>query len=153
MDPIFKKMNFKEETKILVLNHPSSFQEHIDAMKGYTTFVTQPSKIKKIEFVIAFVTEKKQIDSIVTKIAPKLEGDTKIWFCYPKKSSKNYTCNFNRDTGWDIMGENELEGVRQVAIDADWSALRFRKLEYIKNLTRRKSMALSKKAKEKTTGK
>ena len=153
MDPVFKKMNFKDETKILVLNHPPSFQENIDGMTGYTSFVHQPSKIKKIEFVIAFVTEQKQIDSIVKKIAHKFDGDAKIWFSYPKKSSKNYTCNFNRDTGWQIMGEYDLEGVRQVAIDADWSAIRFRKLDYIKTLTRRKSMALSKKAKEKTTGK
>ena len=46
MDPIFKKMNFKEEAKVLVLNHPESFQENIDGMKDYTSFVNQPSKIK-----------------------------------------------------------------------------------------------------------
>jgi hypothetical protein len=31
-----------------------------------------------------------------------------------------------------------------VAIDADWSALRFRRVENIKTLTRRESMAISK---------
>lgn len=45
------------------------------------------------------------------------------------------------------MGEYELEGVRMVAIDQDWSSVRFRKVEYIKTMKRRESFALS------TTGK
>jgi hypothetical protein len=40
-----------------------------------------------------------------------------------------------------------------VAIDEDWSALRFRKVGYIKTITRRESFAMSKVAKERTTQK
>ncbi len=40
-----------------------------------------------------------------------------------------------------------------VAIDADWSALRFRKAVNIKNMKRRKSMAMSREGKNKTRGK
>lgn len=54
----------------------------------------------------------------------------------PKASFKTYTCQFNRDTGWDGMGAAGSEPVRQVAIDADWSALRFRRAQYIENWTR-----------------
>jgi len=38
-----------------------------------------------------------------------------------------------------------------VAIDKDWSVLRFRKVEFIKKITRRSSMALTKEAKKRTT--
>jgi hypothetical protein len=48
------------------------------------------------------------------------------------------------------MGRYSLEPVRQVAIDEDWSALRFRKVGYIKNITRRESFALSEEAKRRT---
>ncbi len=68
--------------------------------------------------------------------------------CYPKGSSKKYSCDFNRDTGWDIMGQYDLESVRAVAIDEDWSALRFRKVDFIKTM-KRKFEALSEKGKEK----
>jgi hypothetical protein len=55
---------------------------------------------------------------------------------YPKGSSKRYQCEFNRDGGWDVLAHAGFEAVRQVAIDEDWSALRFRRVEFIKSLTR-----------------
>ena len=36
-----------------------------------------------------------------------------------------------------------LEGVRAVAVDENWSALRFRQPKYIKSLTRDKSRTMS----------
>jgi hypothetical protein len=58
-----------------------------------------------------------------------------IWFAYPKASSKRYRCEFNRDTGWAAVRAVGFDTVRQVAIDGDWSALRFRRIEYIKTPT------------------
>ena len=69
------------------------------------------------------------------------EGDAILWICYPKKSSKKYKCDFNRDSGWTVLGAAGYEPVRMVAIDEDWSALRFRKAENIKTLTRSKTIS------------
>jgi hypothetical protein len=55
-----------------------------------------------------------------------------VWFAYPKGTSKKYTCNFNRDTGWDAMKALGFDTVGIAAIDADWTALRFRREEHIK---------------------
>ncbi len=44
------------------------------------------------------------------------------------------------------MGAVGFEGVRQVAIDEDWSALRFRRVEYIKRMTRDPKRAMTKAA-------
>ena len=38
----------------------------------------------------------------------------------------------NCDSGWPVLGAAGFEPVRMVAIDADWSALRFRRVEHIK---------------------
>jgi hypothetical protein len=63
-------------------------------------------------------------------------------------------CEINRDTGWDIMGTYNFEPVRQCnSIEDTWSDLRFRNVEYIKNITRKESFALSKQAKERTSKK
>jgi len=152
MDPLFKKLNFKEQSQILVLNAPESFNKHLDALVESIEIIKDINVAGKIEFVISFVTRKQEIDEQVPMIVPKLVGDAFIWFCYPKGNSKNYTCDFNRDTGWDILGEKGFEGVRMVAIDQDWSALRFRNTAYIKKMTRRKSFAMSKEGKQKQKG-
>lgn len=69
-----------------------------------------------------------------------------------KASSKRYRCEFNRDTGWASVGATGFEPVRQVAIDEDWSALRFRRVEFIKSLTRAASGAITAEAKRRTSG-
>jgi len=147
MTPLFKKLNLKDHSPILVLNAPDSFRDELEAISAFTE-VVKDGKVDSISFAMVFVTTQSEIDASILSLAPKFDGDVVLWYCYPKGSSKNYTCDFNRDTGWATLGKYDLEGVRQVAIDADWSALRFRKIDYIKNFKRRKEMALSEKGKK-----
>ncbi len=153
MTPLLKKLNFKDQEQLLVLNSPESFFGELQEMKSVATVVTDLEEIQGIEFLIAFVTNKKEIENLVISIDRKLIGDVIFWICYPKATSKKYSCDFNRDTGFEILGEFDFEGVRQVALDEDWSALRFRKVNYIKNITRKESFALTKEAKERTSQK
>jgi len=87
---------------------------------------------------------------LITAVTAKAKGDALVWFAYPKKSSKMYTCDFDRDTGWNALGAAGFEGVRQVAIDADWSALRFRRIEYIKTMQRDPKRTMSAGGKQRT---
>jgi hypothetical protein len=75
------------------------------------------------------------LDRMSSILAAASEGDAVIWFAYPKGTSKRYTCEFNRDTGWSVIRGLGFESVRQVAIDEDWSALRFRRQKYVKSAT------------------
>jgi hypothetical protein len=68
--------------------------------------------------------------------ASKAEGDAVLWFAYPKRTSKRYKADFDRDHGWEVLRAAGFEPVRQVAIDADWSALRFRRSEFVKGARR-----------------
>jgi hypothetical protein len=153
MTALFKKLNFKQQQEIVVLNHPKSFENELVEIKKVTSFVTKLTKLKEVEFVLVFVTTLQEIETTFKQLNPLIKGDATIWICYPKGSSKNYTCNFNRDTGWQALAKYDLEPVRQVAIDEDWSALRFRKVAFIKTITRRESFALTAKAKSRTTQK
>ncbi|ODS86515.1 MAG: hypothetical protein ABS46_00835 [Cytophagaceae bacterium SCN 52-12] len=148
MTPLFKKLNFKNQAGILAVNTPESFESELAAMAGSATIYKDESDVSAIDFVIVFVTRQNEIDDSIRKIYPKLEGDAVLWYCYPKGTSKKYKCDFNRDHGWDELGKFNLEGVRQVAIDEDWSALRFRKTVYIKTLTR--NFAISEEGKKRT---
>lgn len=148
MTPLFKKLNFKNQAGILAVNPPGSFEIELAAMAEFATVYKDDGNVSAIDFVIVFVTRQDEIDKSIRKIYPKLKGDAILWYCYPKGSSKRYKCDFNRDTGWDELGKFNLEGVRQVAIDDDWSALRFRKVEFIKTLTR--NFAISDEGKKRT---
>lgn len=137
MSAIFKKLNLKEQKEILVLNPPDSFEAELAALTD-VTIQRSIEGLQQIDFALAFVTKQAEVDSLARAIAQRAEGDAILWFAYPKASSKNYTCEFNRDTGWAVLGELGFESVRQVAIDADWSTIRFRRVEFIKSLTRTK---------------
>lgn len=153
MTPLFKKLNYKAQKVIVCLNPPPSFRKELEEMKPLATVVADASEMGETEFAIAFATTQTALDEAVRKLTPKLKGDAVLWLCYPKSASKKYRCDFNRDTGWRVLGEEGFEGVRQVAIDEDWSALRFRKSAYIRSLTRHESRAMTTDAKSRTTGK
>jgi hypothetical protein len=131
MSPIFKKLNLKDQRDILVVNAPASFESDI-AMTSGITVQRDPSKVAAIGFALTFVKKQAELDALSATLAAKAEGDALLWFAYPKGMSKKYQCDFNRDTGWNILRDAGFDTVRAVAIDDDWSALRFRRVEYIK---------------------
>jgi hypothetical protein len=147
MDVVFKKMNFKNSQSVVVINAPQSFSANIAMMEGMTTFFYDLSAVEKTDFIIAFCTKQTEVDAVATEAAKKLVGDGLLWMVYPKGTSKKFKCDFNRDTGWVILGQLDFEPVRMVAIDEDWSALRFRRVGFIKKMTR--SFAMTEGGKEK----
>lgn len=141
MNPTFKKLNYKTQKQICIGNAPSSFKKEMDEMALLVSIKTSLTGVKKVEFFLAFVTRQQEVDELTKKVVPLMEGDGILWFAYPKGTSKKYKCEFNRDTGWAALGKLGYEGVRAVAIDKDWTALRFRNAENIKKMTR--SFAMS----------
>lgn len=135
MEGVFKKLNYKDQPVVHLLQAPESFNEALNVLEGKATIERHATG--DIYFAIGFVQLREKLDEMVQHIAPKLVGDAVFWMAYPKGSSKKYSCDFNRDSGWEVMGTYGLEPVRQVSIDEDWSALRFRKVAYIKKLTRK----------------
>jgi hypothetical protein len=148
MTPLFNKLNLGTNRDILILHAPDSFESELSKLSD-VTIQRDLSALPKVSFAIAFVKSLKEIEA-VTKLLPKTDGDVIIWFAYPKGTSKRYKCEFNRDNGWDSVGKAGFEGVRMVAIDEDWSALRFRRATFIKTMTRDPSGAKSAEGKAKT---
>jgi hypothetical protein len=131
MPTTFDKLNLKDQSEIVIVNAPKSLEHEIASLRGVA--VRRDLKdAKEITFSLAFVTKQNEVDSLGKAAVKKASGDAVIWFAYPKKSSKNYTCEFNRDNGWDTLWNSGFEPVRMVAIDEDWSAVRFRRKDLIK---------------------
>jgi hypothetical protein len=146
MPSVFDKLNLKEQKQILVLNSPASFEPELKTLRGVSV-QRDLKNTGEIEFSLAFVTKQTEVNSLGKAIAKKAEGDAIIWFAYPKGSSKKYKSEINRDSGWKVLGDAGFEPVRMVAIDEDWSAVRFRRVDFIKTLTRGKEHRMSAKGK------
>ena len=152
MNAVFEKLNFKAQAAICIVNAADSFQPALDEMKDFTIAQTSLARAKDVAFAMAFATKQAEVDKFADQVAKATSGDAMIWIAYPKGSSKKYKCEFNRDNGWAQMGASGFEPVRMIAIDEDWSALRFRRVEHIKTMTRRSAITEAGKAKLKSHG-
>jgi hypothetical protein len=130
MQDVWQKLNLNKQQEIAVLNAPGSFEPQLKKLQTVRV-KRRLTAAKEIHFVLAFVMNRAELDKLSAAIAAKAPGDALVWFAYPKGSSKSYTCDFNRDSGWDVLRASGFDTVRQVAIDEDWSALRFRRVEFI----------------------
>jgi hypothetical protein len=155
MGSVFEKLNLKDQRDILVVNAPKSFEAELLSLAEVTVRKRMPASAP-VAFALVFATEQAEVDAAAVQLAKVAPGDAIVWFAYPKGTSKRYTCGFNRDSGWKALGRAGFEPVRQIAIDEDWSALRFRRADVIKSMTRSPERAMSrrgrKKAEQGTTG-
>lgn len=147
MPNVFAKLNLKDHKQILVIDAPASFESELEALEG-VEIMRDLKKAKAVAFSLAFVTTQARVDALAPAIARKVDGDAIVWFVYPKGSSKKYKSQIDRDHGWSLMGREGFEPVRMVAIDEDWSAIRFRREAFIKTMTRGREHRLTTGGKE-----
>ncbi|MCS5490176.1 hypothetical protein [Algoriphagus limi] len=127
-------MNYREGQKIKIWNLPNELSALLEV---WTKEGFMADANEKVDFLLGFVQDEESIRAQFEEMKEFLNGDAILWFAYPKGSSKRYKASINRDKGWKVLGENDMEAVRQIAINEDWSALRFRKIQYIKTMTRK----------------
>ncbi|MBI2872860.1 MAG: hypothetical protein HYY00_06705 [Chloroflexi bacterium] len=81
----------------------------------------------KYEWAIAFAKSLGEAEEIANIASSFLEDNAVFWVAYPKGTFKKYKADINRDTGNALMARYGLTGVSLVAIDDDWSAMRFKR--------------------------
>lgn len=145
--PILKKLQFKDAGQpVLILGAPKSYKVVIEGFSGRVD--TQISE-EAYDFIQIFGTSNDEIQVLAKEAIKHVNDQGLVWLCYPKKSSKTYKeSDCRRDTVAPLLADDGYEPVRQVAIDEVWSALRFRKVEQIKKMTR--NFAYTEKGIEKT---
>jgi transcriptional regulator with XRE-family HTH domain len=129
MTPLIKTLQLKGQKEIVVLNAPLGFAVELNALPGIEVH-RDPTRVERVGAALAFVTTQAELNAATDAILPKAHGDPIIWFAYPKITSKRYTCEFDRVSGWAPVAAMGFEGTRQVALDEDWSILRLRRVEH-----------------------
>jgi hypothetical protein len=136
--------------QVVVLHAPPEFKPVMDKWRSDGLPVSQ-RRTPGSRFVLAFVHSCADIERQAGAIVTSVGRDGILWFAYPKKSSQRYRSDIARDDSWAVLGRMGYEGVRQVAIDDDWTALRFRHVDAIRSLTRDPSRAISEAGRARTS--
>lgn len=137
MNPVLKKLQFKNPETILILNSPEEFSETLKSIPvKYDTAANG-----KYDFILAFAIDSKEAKTLISKISKVFKEDSYLWICYPKGTSKKYKSDLKRDSCATLFADKNLEPVTLVAIDEDWSAMRFKPVEKIKEMKRKTAVS------------
>jgi hypothetical protein len=125
---VFGKLQLKDQSEIVVLDAPETFAGETDSLEGVRI---HRKFVPECGFWLAFMSTRAQLDRFAKGISSRCTGDELVWVAYPKGTSKRYESELSRDGGWKPLDDLGYETVRMVAIDEDWSALRFRKTGFV----------------------
>ena len=109
-----KKLNLKRDAKVRVLAKP------VDV--DLSGLAITPST--KAQGIIAFVTTLADVKANAGPVVDAAKDDRIAWLAYPKAGQLG--TDLNRDVLWQHMLKKGVQGVRQIAINHVWSAMRFR---------------------------
>ncbi|MBI1317106.1 hypothetical protein GC167_09670 [bacterium] len=121
-----KKLQYKSDFQGWVFDVPQDWTERLGGL------VAQSGT----NWALFFVRDPEGVAEAATWAQAHLVDDALLWMAYPKKSSRRYTSSVYRDAGWEALGAAGWEPVSQVALDEDWSALRFRRIAFIPRFNR-----------------
>jgi hypothetical protein len=137
MKELLCKLNYKGQERIALVNSEEYFAFLLsDELKG-VVIDKEIDPRYPYSFIILFVKNVSEVEQLTPMALHNLMADGILWFCYPKKSSKKYETDLDRDHGWKTLNDSGLHGVRMVSIDNDWSAFRFRNARYIKSFKKK----------------
>ena len=122
--PILEKLRFKGQSPVLLLKAPPEFSRARDAFDGPVH-----SAAKGVYgFVLTFARSRAEAASQGKAIKKVLADEQALfWLAYPKGTSKKYRADLNRDSLHALMEQLGFTGVSLVALDEDWSAMRFKR--------------------------
>jgi hypothetical protein len=134
VEALYKKLNYKGQKRIAVINSSEEFYNNSVSLLSGVQIDTEIDPRYPYEFMLVFVELVIEVENYAPKALHNLVNDGILWFAYPKKTSKkSCSSDLDRDHGWIVLTEKGFDKVRQVAIDTDWSALRFRNVRFIKS--------------------
>jgi hypothetical protein len=126
--PVLAKLGYKDGIDAAVVARPAGLAELLP-------LPTIELSMRPHDWLLVFLYERADISRALAA-AMHYPAGGRLWCAYPKKSG-GLASDIDRDHGWEPLFDAGFLPVTQVAIDADWSALRFRRREEIARLTRK----------------
>jgi hypothetical protein len=112
--PLAPKLNLKPGMKLRIVGKPADV-----SLAGVTA-----TGSAKAEAIIVFARTLAEVESRAGPAVDAAKDDRIAWLAYPKAGKLD--TDLNRDILWRHMLAKGIQGVRQIALDEVWSAMRFR---------------------------
>lgn len=132
MKTLWEKLNIKSAA-LVIIAIPDSMQLPVHELPTDVHWSAAVADLPASGAALIFVTDEGDISHWAQELNNHALSDPVIWFAYPKKTKAHPNPAINRDSGWQSLTNRGWRPVRQVAIDEQWSALRFRRGEYVKS--------------------
>jgi hypothetical protein len=123
MNAITKKLLMKPGQNWLLYNAPEGYLTTLNPLLANLQINYSPEC--KFDGIQLFVLNRAELVEHLPLIKSVLQPDTIFWIIYPKKSS-GIRSDLEMMSSWDEVTAYELTSVAAAAIDATWTALRFR---------------------------
>jgi hypothetical protein len=111
------KLQIKAGQRVLVERLPRAMDLELDQAQLV-------GEAASADAIILFVATAAELGEYATNVVQAAKRDALAWVAYPKAGQLG--TDLNRDALARLMLERGAQPVRQVALDAVWSALRFR---------------------------
>jgi hypothetical protein len=130
MNKLLLKMNLKDDTQpLLFVGATDGF---VDSLKAEgLTIHTAPIE-NSYQFMCIYGYTQAECEQLSHIYVSMLKEDGLFWMAYPKKSSKKYDTDCSRNTLFKLLDDVSFRPVRQISIDDDLSAIRYRHQKYVK---------------------
>jgi hypothetical protein len=123
---LVSKLRLAAGQRALLLNAPAGYLQSLGELPTGVQFDFQADGV--YDFVQLFVRNQAELEQLGHVAFQAVQYDGLLWVCYPKQAAKVET-DLNRDRLWKLIEPSGLRPVTQIALDAAWSALRFRPAE------------------------
>ncbi len=123
MNAVLKKLQYRGQSPLLLLRAPPEAEALAADFEGQVD--TSPAA--EYAFVLAFARSLADAEETARDLAGALAPAAIVWVAYPKGTSRRYPTDINRDSGRALFEKHGLIGVSLVALDDDWSAMRYKR--------------------------
>lgn len=124
---LLHKLQIKAGSRLWLINVPQAVAEEITAGAE----VEPVHEKDEYDGALVFVESVRDIEALTPRILAEMPPDGLLWMAYRKGAAAKES-GLNRDRGWDALDQAGWRPVRQVAIDDEWSAVRFRQKALVK---------------------
>ena len=118
--PVAERLQVKGERRLAVIGAGPALDKVVGAKKARA----EPAQA---DVVLLFVADRARFDAQLPPLLKKMPKAAILWVAYPKLTSK-LAADLSRDVIHGLAPKHGLDTVSQIAIDADWSALRLKRI-------------------------
>ena len=133
MDKLINKLNYKGQQRIVLINPDNKFFTNFQKELKNVQIDREIDPRYLYEFMLIFTDTIKLVEEFSPAAIHNLAPDGILWFAFPLKSSDKFSSGPDRNNGWKSLNNLGFKQVRQININTDYSALRFRNVKFIKS--------------------